>query len=105
SRCSSDTRGMDHTIKRTFLLDNRTGRTDAVKKKNEGPFCLVEVVMARPTGARLIAGLVLGIVAVQALMLFAFAWPASNSGPREVPVAVAGPPEVADRIEQGLAAV
>ncbi len=61
--------------------------------------------MARPTGARLIAGLVLGIVAVQALMLFAFAWPASNSGPREVPVAVAGPPEVADRIEQGLAAV
>lgn len=61
--------------------------------------------MAHPTGARLVVGLVLGIVAIQALMLFAFAWPASNSGPREVPVAVAGPPEVADQIEQGLAAV
>jgi hypothetical protein len=61
--------------------------------------------MEHPTGARLVAVLVVGIVAVQALMLFAFAWPASNTGPREVPVAVAGPPEVADQIEQGLAAV
>lgn len=61
--------------------------------------------MAHPSGARLVAGLVLGIVAVQALMLFAFAWPASNTGPREVPVAVAGPPDVAAQVEQRLSAV
>lgn len=61
--------------------------------------------MQHPTGARLAAVLIGGIVAVQALMLFAFAWPAANSGPREVPIAVAGPPDVAAQVEQRLAAV
>ena len=61
--------------------------------------------MAHPTGARLVIGLIVGVVAAQALMLLAFAWPASNGGPREVPIAVAGPPEAVGQIEQGLASV
>jgi hypothetical protein len=61
--------------------------------------------MAHPTGTRLVIGLIVGVVAAQALMLFAFAWPASNGGPREVPIAVAGPPEAVGQIEQGLASV
>lgn len=59
--------------------------------------------MSQPTGPRLVVGLVVGVVAVQALMLFAFALPAVNSGPREVPVAVAGPPEAVAQVEQVLA--
>jgi hypothetical protein len=61
--------------------------------------------MAHPTGPRLVIGLIIGVVAVQALMLFAFAWPASNSGPREVPIAVAGPPEAVGQVEQALMSV
>lgn len=61
--------------------------------------------MAHPTGARLAVGLVVGLVAVQALMLFVFAWPATNSGPREVPIALAGPPEAVAQVEPALAAV
>jgi hypothetical protein len=61
--------------------------------------------MAHPTGPRLVIGLIIGVVAVQALMLFAFAWPASNSGPREVPIAVAGPPEAVGQVEQTLMSV
>ncbi|HEX6328065.1 MAG TPA: hypothetical protein VFZ72_15960 [Jiangellaceae bacterium] len=61
--------------------------------------------MAHPTGPRLVMGLIIGVVAAQALMLFAFAWPASNSGPREVPVAVAGPPEAVGQVEQALTSV
>jgi len=38
-----------------------------------------------------VLAMVLGVVAVQALMLAAFAWPASRVGPREVPLVVAGP--------------
>ncbi len=61
--------------------------------------------MSHPSGVRLVIGLIVGVVAVQALMLLAFAWPASNGGPREVPIAVAGPPEVVGQVEQSLAAV
>ena len=61
--------------------------------------------MAHPTGPRLVIGLIIGMVAAQALMLFAFAWPASNSGPREVPIAVAGPPEAVGQVEQALTSV
>ncbi|HSJ59818.1 MAG TPA: hypothetical protein VK895_01210, partial [Jiangellaceae bacterium] len=61
--------------------------------------------MAHPSGPRLVIGLIIGVVAVQALMLFAFAWPASNSGPREVPVAVAGPPEAVGQLAQTLTSV
>lgn len=61
--------------------------------------------MAHRTGPRLVIGLIVGVVAVQALMLFAFAWPASNSGPREVPIAVAGPPNVVEQVEQSLTSV
>lgn len=56
-------------------------------------------------GAKLVVGLVIGVLTVQALMLFAFAWPASETGPREVPVVLAGPPEAVGQIDQALSAV
>jgi hypothetical protein len=61
--------------------------------------------MHAPTPGRLTALVVVGIVTVQALMVFAFAWPAANVGPRELPVAVAGPPQAVEQIEATLAAV
>ncbi|HEX6196497.1 MAG TPA: hypothetical protein VFZ37_11320 [Jiangellaceae bacterium] len=57
----------------------------------------------RPPSARLVIGLIAGIATFQALMLLAFAWPATESGPREVPIAVAGPEQVIAQLEQGLA--
>ena len=50
-----------------------------------------------------LAGVILGLTALLSLLLTAFAWPASNSAPRDLPVAVAAPEPVAAEIEQGLA--
>lgn len=58
--------------------------------------------MSRFSPSRLAVLVVVGVVAVQALMLLAFSWTASNTEPRELPVGVAGPPEVADQIAAGL---
>ena len=44
------------------------------------------------SGARILVGLILGIPAVIALMLLAFAAPALHSGPSNLPLAVSGPP-------------
>jgi hypothetical protein len=38
-------------------------------------------------------------------MVLAFAWPAANVGPRELPIAVAGPPQAVDQVETSLAGV
>jgi hypothetical protein len=53
---------------------------------------------------RLTAAVTVGIVTLQALMLFAFVWPAANIGPRELPVAVAGPPAAVEQVGSSLAA-
>jgi hypothetical protein len=58
-----------------------------------------------PSPGRLLAAVVVGIVTAQALMVLAFAWPAANVGPRELPVAVAGPPQAVEQVEATLAAV
>jgi hypothetical protein len=58
--------------------------------------------MHSPSPGRLAALTVAGVVIVQALMLLAFAWPATNTGPREVPVAVAGPPAAVEQVESAL---
>src|SRR5919106_1298737 len=47
---------------------------------------------------------VTGVVVLQALMLLAFAWPQANVGPREVPIAVAGPEQAVGEVESALAA-
>lgn len=49
-----------------------------------------------------VAGAVLGLTALLSLLLTAFAWPAVNTEPREVPIAIAAPQQVAAQIEQGL---
>jgi hypothetical protein len=54
---------------------------------------------------RKVVAITVAIATFQALMLLAFAWPSSNSAPRDVPVAVAGPPEAAQQIAQRLAGV
>jgi hypothetical protein len=51
-----------------------------------------------------VAGAVLGLTVLLSVLLTAFAWPAANSEPREVPLAVAAPAPVAAPVEQGLAA-
>jgi hypothetical protein len=58
--------------------------------------------MHAPPPGRLTAIVVAGVVILQALMLLAFAWPATNTGPREVPVAVAGPPVAVEQVEAAL---
>ena len=55
--------------------------------------------------ARLTVAVSVGIVTLQALMLLAFAWPAANLGPRELPIAVAGPPQAVEQVEAALIAV
>ncbi|MFD3518253.1 ABC transporter permease [Streptomyces sp. NPDC058657] len=50
---------------------------------------------------RTLAALLLAPV-VAALALWAFAWPATRIAPRDLPVAVAGPPAAADRLQQGF---
>jgi hypothetical protein len=54
---------------------------------------------------RVAAALVVGIVTVQAVMLLAFTWPAANVGPRDLPIAVAGPPQALEQVTASLAAV
>jgi hypothetical protein len=49
-----------------------------------------------------VAGAVLGLTALLSLLLTAFAWPAVNTEPRDVPIAIAAPQQVAAQIEQGL---
>jgi hypothetical protein len=61
--------------------------------------------MHAPSQGRLTAIVVVGIVTVQALMVLAFAWPAANVGPRDLPVAVAGPPQAVEQVEASLAGV
>ncbi|MFI0739812.1 hypothetical protein ACH4PU_17250 [Streptomyces sp. NPDC021100] len=54
-------------------------------------------------GWRKVPVLIVGLTALLAAMLTAFALPAVNSGPHEVPIAVAGPGPVADRVADRLA--
>jgi hypothetical protein len=53
---------------------------------------------------RMTAAVTVGIVTLQVLLLFAFVWPAANSAPRELPVAVAGPPDAVSQVRSSLAA-
>lgn len=54
---------------------------------------------------RKIVGIVLGVAALLALVVTAFAWPVVNSGPRDVPLAVTAPAPVAQALTQQLATV
>ncbi len=51
-----------------------------------------------------LVGLVAGVSLLLAVLLTAFAWPATNTAPRGVPVAVAAPPAVAGELQQQLSA-
>lgn len=50
-----------------------------------------------------VLGLVIGLTALLTVLLVAFAWPSSQLGPRQLPVAVAGPPELVVQVERLLA--
>jgi hypothetical protein len=51
-----------------------------------------------------VAAAVAGLTLLLSVLLTAFAWPAANSEPHEVPFALAAPGPVAAQVEQGLAA-
>jgi hypothetical protein len=51
-----------------------------------------------------VAAAVAGLTLLLSVLLTAFAWPAANSEPHEVPFALAAPGPVAAKVEQGLAA-
>ncbi|MFF8845376.1 ABC transporter permease [Streptomyces sp. NPDC015127] len=53
-----------------------------------------------PTPTRRMVAVMTLVPVVVALALWAFAWPAARTAPRDVPVGVAGPPAVAEGIEQ-----
>jgi hypothetical protein len=56
-----------------------------------------------PSAARAVA-IVVGVVALQALLALWFAWPAARTAPRDLPVLVAGPDPAAAAFAQGLRA-
>jgi hypothetical protein len=58
---------------------------------------------ARPTPARTVVALALALTAGLALLLTAFAWPATETRPRDVPVAVAGPPAAVEQVRAAVA--
>ncbi len=51
---------------------------------------------------RQLTGLVVGLTAALTVVLVAFAWPASQLGPRDLPLAVAGPAGAADQLATTL---
>lgn len=90
--------GHGSKLKRIFVLDKLRGRWDGclTVKKNE-PSIFWENVMNVIQRA---VALGLGAALLQALMLLAFAWPATEIAPRDLPLAVAGPQ--AGSVEAGL---
>lgn len=67
-----------------------------------------ESAYTRPQGAdparRTLLAICVGVPIIIALMLFAFLAPTFNSGPGDLPVAIAGPEEPLDRMEDGIEA-
>ena len=51
---------------------------------------------------RTVLGLALALTAALALLLSAFAWPATQTRPRDVPVAVVGPPPAVEQVRTAL---
>jgi hypothetical protein len=54
-----------------------------------------------PTGV-MVVGIALAVAAVQMVLIWMFAWPASNAAPHAVPLALSAPAQVASGITQGL---
>ena len=65
--------------------------------KNEQP------LLERSPWSRVLV-VVLADVAVLTVLLLAFAWPATSTSPRDLPLAVAGPPPAVAQVEERLAA-
>ena len=57
----------------------------------------------RPTPAGTVVALALALTAGLALLLTAFAWPATETRPRDVPIAVAGPPAAVEQVRGAVA--
>jgi hypothetical protein len=58
--------------------------------------------LADRTPWRTVLGLALALTAALALLLSAFAWPATQTRPRDVPVAVVGPPPAVEQVRTAL---
>jgi hypothetical protein len=84
-----------------FVLDYDRGSGHTAIEE-ERPFSK-EVVMPRSASLPRALGVAVVVVALQALMVAAFAWPAANLEPRDLPVVVAGPPPAAEAFAARLA--
>jgi hypothetical protein len=49
-----------------------------------------------------VGAVILGLTALLTLILTAFAWPASNTEPRDLPIGIAAPAAASAQVEQGL---
>jgi hypothetical protein len=88
-------------VKRTFLLDKTwRGRTVAEELKRT-ILLYKELLMSAVPARRMIAVMVL-VPVVVALALWAFAWPAARTAPRDLPIGVAGPAAAVTQMKQGL---
>lgn len=58
--------------------------------------------MSVSTETRRSVGIAIGLAAVVAALLSLFAWPATNSAPRHLAIAVSGPTQATDRIQAAL---
>ncbi len=55
------------------------------------------------TGWQRVASLATGVAALLALLLTAFAWPATQMAPRDLPLALAGPPPAVEQVQASIA--
>jgi hypothetical protein len=74
-------------------------------KKEERSFSKELAMLHNASATRRALGVAVAVVAVQALMVAVFAWPAASIAPRDLPVLVAGPSPAAEAFAQRLARV
>jgi hypothetical protein len=100
-------------VKRIFILDKtRPAEHGGVTAKTNDPsfYCRrpntparrsQETLMAHTIDRRMIMAVVL-VPVIAALALWAFAWPAARTAPRDLPLGVAGPTAAASQVERQL---
>src|SRR5690349_7108682 len=115
ARCWSETRGIGHILKRTFVLDERgalphaDGKRMSVRFEEDIMVAEAPVTVApqhetrrRPPDKLRPIGIAAAVVVLQALLVALFAAPALKLAPRDLPVVVAGPPAAVQQVQGRL---
>jgi hypothetical protein len=74
-----------------FVLDKARGARHHERNENARSLKEEGIMSRTPSPVWRVLGVAIGVVALQALMVAVFAWPATKIEPRDLPVAVAGP--------------